>query len=78
MTCSVSCTTGPAPRRSSVQEPRLESRRREVEALLEEIRAPAPRQQDILRAVRAAAGGEVPPERLARIAAEVMTLYGAR
>jgi hypothetical protein len=72
------CTTGPVPRRSPAPESRLDSRRREVEALLEEIRAPAPRQQDILHAVRAAAGGEVPPERLARIAAEVLALYGAR
>ena len=77
MTCSI-CSTGEPARAWGSAEPRLESRRREVEALLEEIRAPAPRQQDILRAVRAAAGGELPPERLTRIAAEVMALYGAR
>ena len=78
MNCSLRSTSGPLLRRNPAPEPRLDSRRREVEALLEEIRAPAPRQQDILHAVRAAAGGEVPPERLARIAAEVMALYGAR
>jgi hypothetical protein len=77
MTCSTCSSAGSARSRTSPHEP-LESRRREVEALLEEIRAPAPRQQDILRAVRTAAGGELPPERLARIAAEVMALYGAR
>jgi hypothetical protein len=78
MTCSTCSSAGSAWSRTSPHEPRLEGRRREVEALLEEIRAPAPRQQDILHAVHAAAGGELPPERLARIAAEVMALYGAR
>ncbi len=78
MTCSTCSSAGSARSRTPPQEPRLESRRREVEALLEEIRAPAPRPQDILHAVRTAAGGELPPERLARIAAEVMALYGAR
>jgi hypothetical protein len=77
MTCSAQMTTDPV-RARTAQEPRLESRRREVWALLEEIRAPAPQPEDILRAVHSAAGDELPPERLARIAREVMALYGAR
>jgi hypothetical protein len=55
----------------------LDERRRELAALLEEIRDPAPRPEDIIQAVQEAAGG-LSGEGLTRIEARIAALYEAR
>lgn len=56
----------------------IEARRREVSTLLEEIKAPWPSPDSVFEAVRRAAGRDLGPERLARIRADILALYGAR
>lgn len=53
----------------------LDERRRELAALLEEIRDPTPRPEDIIQAVQEAAGG-LSGDRLDRIGARIAALYG--
>lgn len=56
---------------------RLEARRREVQALLDSIRDPAPQPADILQVVHDATGGALNRERLVRIEAGIRALYAA-
>ncbi|HEX2135191.1 MAG TPA: hypothetical protein VHG30_04690 [Microvirga sp.] len=52
-----------------------EARRREIMALLEEIRADRPSPAEVVAAIRRASNGELTPERLQRIAGSVLALY---
>ena len=54
----------------------LDERRRELAALLEEIRDPTPRPEDIIEAIQEAAGG-LSGDRLDRIEARIAALYAA-
>lgn len=56
----------------------LESRRREIRALLEEIRAPQPTPTEIIRVVEQAGAGTLDDGRLDRIAADIRSLYRTR
>ncbi len=74
--CSSASTARIQAPRSHSPDP-LDERRRELAALLEEIRDPSPRPADVLRAVQEAAGGGLGGHRLTRIAARIAALYGA-
>jgi hypothetical protein len=56
----------------------LESRRREISELLEEIRAPLPTPTEIIKAIEQASGGQLSSEHLDRIATDIHSLYRAR
>ena len=56
----------------------LESRRREVEALLEEIRSRDPTPVEIVQAVETASDGALTPDRVNRITASILSLYVTR
>jgi hypothetical protein len=70
--------SGLSPRQAPHSPPRnpLDERRRELAALLEEIRDPTPRPEDIIQAVQEAAGG-LSGDRLDRIGARIAALYAA-
>jgi hypothetical protein len=70
--------SGPSPKRAPHSPPCniLDERRRELAALLEEIRDPTPRPEDIIQAVQEAAGG-LSGDRLDRIGARIAALYAA-
>jgi hypothetical protein len=67
--------TGPG--RESTDLSRLDARRREVQALLDSIRDPAPQPADILQVVQDATGDALNRERLGRIEAGIRALYAA-
>jgi hypothetical protein len=56
----------------------LESRRREISQLLEEIRAPLPTPTEIIKAIEQASEGRLSIEHLDRIATDIHSLYRAR
>jgi hypothetical protein len=53
-------------------------RRREIKALLEEIRSPAPTPTDIIRAIEQASDGGLSGDHLKRITAGILSLYKIR
>jgi hypothetical protein len=53
----------------------LEARRREISALLEEIRSQSPTPNDIIKAVEQASDGKLSGDHLERIAAGILSLY---
>jgi hypothetical protein len=55
----------------------LDAKRREVQALLDEIRAPAPGPGDIIEVVQSITGGVLNGERLIRLEAGIRALYVA-
>ena len=63
--------------RESTDLSRLDARRREVQALLDSIRDPAPQPADILQVVQDATGDALNRERLGRIEAGIRALYAA-
>lgn len=63
--------------RESTELSRLDARRREVQALLDSIRDPAPQPADILQVVQDATGDALNRERLGRIEAGIRALYAA-
>ena len=63
--------------REAAEPSRLEARRREVQALLDSIRDPAPQPADILQVVQDATGDALNRERLVRIEAGIRALYAA-
>jgi hypothetical protein len=58
--------------------PSLDSRRREIRVLLDDIKAPAPTATEIIEAVAQASEGALSREHLDRITSRILSLYEER